>query len=622
MIDHYFFSSYLVLVLLCSRYVKTVPPDTPGTALYISAVWLTYCFIYLLPGFMITRSYLFLAGKKTAERMGRRYSAGAYLVAVGATTVTALLLFADQTIYGMFGFHVNGFVLNLVTTAGGIESMGVGPSGNVTFFLFGTAIAVVQIAILWVLRFYYGRKIHSGRWKFCKFYRYALALILVVSIGERVTYGVSHIRGYQPVLLASGAFPLYLPLTFRSLAEKFGVDVKRSGRLKVSTDLSKLTYPLEPLQIDKPSVPQNIVWLVAESWRWDMLDPEIMPATWAFSRHAHRFNRHFSGGNGTRMGLFSMFYGLYGPYWFSFLDERRSPVLMDVLQAEDYQFSMYTSAKFSYPEFDKTLFAGVPADCLHQDQTGPGWQRDRQNVTELLAFIEKRDKTRPFMSFMFFESPHARYYFPKESVIRKPYLAELNYAAMSLDKDIGLMKNRYINACHHLDSQFARVLDALDQADLLDTTMVVITGDHGEEFMEKGRWGHNSAFHQEQIRVPLVLWIPGQGSADHDQMTSHLDIAATLLPRIGLHNAAETYSLGYDLLGPLSRDFTVVSNWSRICIAGPDFKAVFPIKSSAAQTIVTTVDDEKSDNPDLVFKTRRDIFQKVLHHLARFKRKQ
>ena len=73
---------------------------------------------------------------------------------------------------------------------------------------------------------------------------------------------------------------------------------------------------LEVIQHEKPL---NIVWLVSESWRWDMLNPEIMPNTWAVTQNAHRFTRHYSGGNGTRMGMFAMFYGLYGTYWFPFL---------------------------------------------------------------------------------------------------------------------------------------------------------------------------------------------------------------------------------------------------------------------------------------------------------------
>jgi hypothetical protein len=49
------------------------------------------------------------------------------------------------------------------------------------------------------------------------------------------------------------------------------------------------------------------------------------------------------------------------------------------------------------------------------------------------------------MTFMFFESPHARYYFPEESILRKNYLQEFNYATMDLEKDIQLIKNRYID---------------------------------------------------------------------------------------------------------------------------------------------------------------------------------
>ena len=112
---------------------------------------------------------------------------------------------------------------------------------------------------------------------------------------------------------------------------------------------------------------------MAESLRADMLDPEIRPSTWNFAHQAHRFNQHYSGGNGTRMGLFSAFYGIYGPYWFPFLEARRSPVIMDVLQQQGYQLDLHTSAKFSYPEFDKTIFAGVPDRFMHEVGYKTGW---------------------------------------------------------------------------------------------------------------------------------------------------------------------------------------------------------------------------------------------------------
>jgi membrane-anchored protein YejM (alkaline phosphatase superfamily) len=98
------------------------------------------------------------------------------------------------------------------------------------------------------------------------------------------------------------------------------------------------------------------------------------------------------------------------------------------------------------------------------------------------------------MRFMFFESPHASYDFPPESVVKKPYLEDFNYLTTDPDSARVLLKNRYLNACHHLDSQLERIFQYLEREGLLESTIVVVTGDHGEEFMDSGRWGHNSQF--------------------------------------------------------------------------------------------------------------------------------
>jgi membrane-anchored protein YejM (alkaline phosphatase superfamily) len=145
-------------------------------------------------------------------------------------------------------------------------------------------------------------------------------------------------------------------------------------------------------------------------------------------------------------------------------------------------------------------------------------------VTRLLADIDGRDPARPFFAFMFFESPHAQYYFPEESVIRRPYLKNFNSATTDIAANIGLIKNRYINACHHLDSQFERVLTQL-QGGLLDSTIVIIASD--QEFMEGPE--ACASFVDEQIRVPLVIWARPAARVE-TRMSSHLDIIADLDP--------------------------------------------------------------------------------------------
>lgn len=159
-------------------------------------------------------------------------------------------------------------------------------------------------------------------------------------------------------------------------------------------------------------------------------------------------------------------------------------------------------------------------------------------VDRLLKFVDQRDPNKPFMTFLFFESPHANYNFPQESVIKPDYLPDFSYASMNLQRDIGGIYNRYLNAVHHLDSQLARVTEHLEKNGLLDNTLVVITGDHGEEFMEQGRWGHNSTFVDEQVRVPLVLWCPAVRPSRKACAPATATCWPTLLPLLGVqtHN--------------------------------------------------------------------------------------
>jgi membrane-anchored protein YejM (alkaline phosphatase superfamily) len=104
-----------------------------------------------------------------------------------------------------------------------------------------------------------------------------------------------------------------------------------------------------------------------------------------------------------------------------------------------------------------------------------------------------------------------------------------------------------------------------------------VTGDHGEEFMEKGRWGHASAYSEEQTRVPLLLYVPGHAPGEVTRMTSHLDLPATLLPLFGVTNPSSDYSLGYDMLNGPERKFTVVSSWDALAYVDAEHKLQLPL---------------------------------------------
>ena len=186
------------------------------------------------------------------------------------------------------------------------------------------------------------------------------------------------------------------------------------------------------------------------------------------------------------------------------------------------------------------------------------------------------------MTFMFFESPHAPYTFPDNCIVKKDFLPHINYATVDIAKNIEKIRNRYLNSCNHLDYQLGRIFRFLEEENLMDSTIVIVTGDHGEEFMEKGRWGHNSEFHEEQIRVPLLLYIPQKGSGKIDYATSHIDIIPTILPLMGVKNPKEDYCLGLNLFESEPRPFWIVSSWNFIGYIDGTYKYTTPINGYIA----------------------------------------
>lgn len=549
----------------------------------------------------------------------RRRSGGfaPHVAAVLLAGAAQLVLSVDITVHRMFGFHLNGFVWNIVSTPGGIESLGASEGTSWLVALLGLSLVglnALLLALAWRLA---GRP--ASRWSGRRGVAVALGALVVLAGGQAVAHAAADARHERAVLEVAHAVPWYVGVTAKHLARRLGlrpVEAPRGPRLGEQD--GGLLYPRRPLTLAPDRRRLNVVWLVSESLRADMVDPTIMPATHAFARRATWFRNHLSGGNGTRMGMFTMFYGLYGSYWFRCLEERRGPVLLDTLLRDGYRVQACSSNSFSYPEFDQTVFAALPRERLVNATPGQEtWQRDRELVGRLCDFIDEGPPDRPLFAFMFFESPHARYFFPPESVVREDYLPTLNYATMNVERDIGRIKARYENACHHLDQQLGRVLEHLERRGLLDSTLVVITGDHGEEFMEHGRWGHNSAFSHEQTSPPLILWAPGRAPAERTDLTSHLDIPVTVLKALGVTNPPEDFAQGIDLLGPARREWAVLADWSTVVYADEHDRVVCPLAARLDESLVMH-DEVVLDDPTPVLVRRRDRLLELARGLRAF----
>jgi membrane-anchored protein YejM (alkaline phosphatase superfamily) len=601
----YFLITYFVALWLASDSIPftSIYEENQISFGYTIITFLLYGVYYILPAIVITK-----LTSLTGARFKKIGTKTIYTTAVITGGLTTLLLYANAKIFSLYGMFFNGFILNLIITPGGIESLGGSSASDIGFALITLAFFTLQAAILWLSHRFY---ISSSNFKLPL--KFVPVTVIMATIIVHMWFAVDHQTKNQ-LIIASESIPLYQTVSARHFLKVLGIDNKEAANIRVK---GKLNYPLATIQVEAPAKPYNIIWLTSESWRADTLNEKVMPNSWEFAKNAARFTKNYSGGNGTRMGVFSMFTGLPGSYWFPFLAEHRGAYLIDLLKNQNYQMRLFTSARFTYPEFNQTIFSQVSKDQLQETRVPKsGWENDRDNVSDLLSFMDKRDPNKPFFTFMFFESPHARYYFPPNSVIAKPYRDDLNYATLSkeaLAKDIGLIRNRYINSVHHLDMQYGRIFEYMKKNQLLDNTIVILIGDHGEEFMENGYWGHNSTFADPQVRTPLVIYKPGMKPFVEDQMTSHMDVIPTVMPLLGVKNPSSDYAIGYNLLAGEKRTHTYIADWNKVAYVDREVKITQPFNSlSVAFSKATAGDDRKlskTERESLLGKKTNEIVQ-------------
>jgi arylsulfatase A-like enzyme len=93
----------------------------------------------------------------------------------------------------------------------------------------------------------------------------------------------------------------------------------------------------------------------------------------------------------------------------------------------------------------------------------------------------------------------------------------------------------YDQAMHGMDEDILGVLrNRLKDPSFAKRTVVVVTSDHGEEFMEHGQFLHNTLY-DFNTQVPLVFFIPGVRPHTVTEHVQSVDIAPTILDIIGVH---------------------------------------------------------------------------------------
>jgi arylsulfatase A-like enzyme len=104
-------------------------------------------------------------------------------------------------------------------------------------------------------------------------------------------------------------------------------------------------------------------------------------------------------------------------------------------------------------------------------------------------------------------------------------------------RDLEHLLALYDGEIHYADRELERFLEALRERGIFDSTLIAVTSDHGEEFMEHGSLeGHQWTLHDEVVRVPLLLKYPCDRDAGLviDDPVSIVGLPGAILKALGL----------------------------------------------------------------------------------------
>ncbi|HSP56363.1 MAG TPA: sulfatase, partial [Dehalococcoidia bacterium] len=183
-------------------------------------------------------------------------------------------------------------------------------------------------------------------------------------------------------------------------------------------------------------------------------------------------------------------------------------------------------------------------------------------VTKLAVEWLRRNKASRFFLFLHFWDVHYDYVPPP------PYDTMFDPEYQGTVTGVNFYHNRAINQrmpardlqhvialydgeVRWVDDHIGEILRTVEELGLADSTAIIVTADHGDEFFEHGQKGHHKTLYREVLQVPLIMRIPGMAAGQVvDSPVSLVDVMPTVLDLAG---ASQLPTMDGVSLAPLIR---------------------------------------------------------------------
>lgn len=267
----------------------------------------------------------------------------------------------------------------------------------------------------------------------------------------------------------------------------------------------------------------NILMVLAESFRWDLVSPELTPNLYKLSQDPKCIfpSKSYAGGHLTSMGAFAYLYGSDAFLARPFFKNRRSSPALSILRENGYK--IFASDASGLPSYNPKVVQLEQFDGYDQHSAKHSAANDVSASLSLLKRISGEPEGKPVFGFLFLYATHIPYFSPFNWPEPKvPRIDKGSYTSSFAD---------YQKSATFVDHQVGEVLEAMASRKNESGLIFSFAGDHGEEFGEFGGQGHAAVgFVDVRTRVPNIVCFPNGTSmpAKKIELSTNADIMPSI----------------------------------------------------------------------------------------------
>ena len=324
---------------------------------------------------------------------------------------------------------------------------------------------------------------------------------------------------------------------------------------------------------DSVAAPPDIVIVVAESLRPEVLDKAVTPNLSELAERSIVCTNHLSTGNTTKLGLFGLMYGIEAVWYELFCHEK--PPLNKLFDAKGYEIGFFACKIDDWVLHDMTGYIGPDNFDVFSESDGEWPISDVKATKEATEFLTrtgfyatpKGRKRKPRLTFLYYFSTHIRYFAEPQDEVFKP-AAGSRFAVPFTHAERPAIYNQYKNSVRTFDRLIAPLIKDNNQ-------VTIVLGDHGEAFLEDDTMIHGTRLSEVQLATPVVIHFPGVQPREVKGPTCHTDVLPTLIAGMKLNVSGIEQLEGMNLLETsddllMQRTLSVRDLMSRnLGIAGP-----------------------------------------------------